>query len=73
LTKDGGRKEIAPRSEVWQHFVKIKDDKDIARHAKCKYCHRNMKAEAGRHGASSLKRHLVACKRNLNKFNKDPS
>ena len=69
LTKDGSRKEIAPRSDVWQHFIKIKDDKDIVRHAKCKYCHRNMKAEAGRHGTSSLKRHLVACKRNPNKFN----
>jgi hypothetical protein len=73
LTKDGSRKEIAPRSDVWQHFIKIKDDKDIVRHAKCKYCHRNMKAEAGRHGTSSLKRHLVACKHNPNKFNKDPS
>jgi hypothetical protein len=73
LTKDGSRKEIAPRSDVWQHFIKIKDDKDIVRHAKCKYCHRNMKAEAGRHGTSSLKSHLVACKHNPNKFNKDPS
>jgi hypothetical protein len=33
LTKDGGWKEIALRSDVWQHFVKIKDDKDIVRHA----------------------------------------
>jgi hypothetical protein len=32
-----------------------------------------MKAEVGRHGTSSLKRHLVACKCNPNKFNKDPS
>jgi hypothetical protein len=32
-----------------------------------------MKAEDGRHGTSSLKRHLVACKRNPNKFNKDTS
>jgi hypothetical protein len=69
LTKDDGRNEIAPRSDVWQHFVKMKDDKDIVRHAKGKYCHRNMKAEAGRHDTSSLKRHLVACIRNPNKFN----
>jgi hypothetical protein len=73
LTKDGGRKEVAPRSDVWRHFIKIKDDKDIVMHAKCKYCHQNMKVEAGRHGTSSLKMHLVACKRNPNKFNKDPS
>jgi hypothetical protein len=32
-----------------------------------------MKAEAGRHGTSSLKRHFVVCKRNPNKFNKGPS
>jgi hypothetical protein len=32
-----------------------------------------LRAEAGRHGTSSLKRHLVTCKRNPNKFNKDPS
>jgi hypothetical protein len=70
-SKEGGRKEMAERSDVWQHFIKVKDDKDIVRHAKCKYCHRNMKAEAGRHGTSSLKRHLVACKRNPSKFNKD--
>lgn len=69
----GGRKEMEPRSEIWQHFIKIKDDKGIVKTARCKYCHRNMKAEAGRHGTSSLKRHFVVCKRNPNKFNKDPS
>ena len=73
LNKDGRRKEIAPRSEMWQHFTKIKDDAGIVRHARCKYCHRNMKAEAGRHGTSSLKRHFTVCKRNPHKFNKDPT
>jgi hypothetical protein len=67
----GGRKEMEPRSEIWQHFIKIKDDKGIVNTARCKYCHRKMKAEAGPHGTSSLKRHFVVCKRNPNKFNKD--
>jgi hypothetical protein len=32
-----------------------------------------MKAESGRHGTSSLKRHFTICKRNPHKFNKDPT
>ena len=40
------RKKMAPRSDVWNHFSKIKDDKGIMIAAKCKYCHRNMKADS---------------------------
>jgi hypothetical protein len=40
------RKNIAPRSDVWNHLTKIKDDKGIMIAAKCKYCHRNMKADS---------------------------
>eukprot|EP00267_Zea_mays_P054567 XP_020407811.1 zinc finger BED domain-containing protein RICESLEEPER 2-like [Zea mays] len=61
LDKDGdlsGRKAMAPRSEMWKHFIKIKDDKNILKSAKCKYCHRIMKADAKANGTSSLKRHF---------------
>jgi hypothetical protein len=72
-SKDGGRKGIEPRSEIWQHFIQIKNDAGIMIQARCKYCSKNMKAEAGRHGTSSLKRHFAICKRNPHKFNKDPT
>jgi hypothetical protein len=71
--ENGGRKEIAPRSEMWQHFTKVKDNAGIVRHARYNYCHRNMKAEPDRHGTTSLRRHFNACKRNPHKFNKDPT
>lgn len=76
LDKDGdlsGRKAMAPRSEMWKHFIKIKDDKNILKSAKCKYCHRIMKADAKANGTSSLKRHFNVCKRNPHKFNQDPT
>lgn len=69
--KDQGRKKMESRSDVWNHFNKIKDDKGILRAAKCKYCCRNMKADSNGHGTSALKRHLNTCKRNPNKFEKD--
>jgi hypothetical protein len=70
--ENGGRKEIATRSEMWQHFTKVKDNAGIVSHARCNYCHRNMKAEPGRHDTTLLRRHFNACKRNPHKFNKDP-
>ena len=65
------RKKMAPRSDVWTNFTKIKDDKGIMRAPKCKYCQRNMKAYSKGHGTSALKRHLQSCKHNPNKFEKD--
>jgi hypothetical protein len=59
--ENGGRKEIAPRSEMWQHFTKVKDNAGIVRHARCNYCHRNMKAKPDRHGTTLLRRHFNAC------------
>jgi hypothetical protein len=65
------RKKMEPRSDVWNHFTKIKDDKGIMRATKCKYCQRNMKAYSKGHGTFALKRHLQSCKHNPNKFEKD--
>jgi hypothetical protein len=70
--ENGGRQEIAPRLEMWQHFTKVKYNAGIVRHARCNYCHRNMKAELSRHGTTSWRRYFNACKRNPHKFNKDP-
>jgi hypothetical protein len=63
---------MAPRSDVWNHFIKIKDDKGFLKSAKCKYCGRCMKAESKGHGTTSLARHLECFKLNPNKFEKDP-
>jgi hypothetical protein len=70
--KEKARKVMAPRSDVWNHFIKIKDDKGFLKSAKCKYCGRCMKAESKGHGTMSLARHLEYCKLNPNKFEKDP-
>jgi hypothetical protein len=67
----GGRKVMATRSEMWHHFVRIKDDKNIVRSARCKYCSWTMKEETKANGTSSLIRHLNVCKCNPHKFNKD--
>ncbi|XP_025825381.1 zinc finger BED domain-containing protein RICESLEEPER 2-like [Panicum hallii] len=72
--EDGaGRKEIASRSKMWDHFIKIRDDKKIVRSAKCKYCSRILKADSKSNGTSSLKKHFNVCKRNPHKFAKDPT
>jgi hypothetical protein len=44
------RKEMASRSDMWQHFIKIKDDKGFLKTGKCKYCHREIKADPVAHG-----------------------
>jgi hypothetical protein len=66
------RKEMAPRSEMWDHFIKIKDKKGKMKAARCKYCHRELKADTRGHGTSALKKHFGTCKRNPHFFNKDP-
>eukprot|EP00267_Zea_mays_P043652 XP_020395764.1 zinc finger BED domain-containing protein RICESLEEPER 2-like [Zea mays] len=66
------RKEMAPRSEMWQHFIKVKNDSGDLRAGRCKYCHREIKADTRSHGTSALRKHFNICKRNPNIFNKDP-
>jgi hypothetical protein len=70
--KKEARKEMVPRSSMWDHFIKIKDDKGRLKSAKCKYCQRILKADSNQHGTSSLNKHFNVCKRNPNKFDKDP-
>lgn len=65
------RKQMAERSEWWDHFTKVKVG-GVLKAGKCKYCSREIKAESKGHGTSALKRHFGACKFNPNKFIKDP-
>jgi hypothetical protein len=71
-TTETGRKEMAPRSEMWQHFIKIKDDQGVLKKGKCKYCSRPIKADPYVNGTTALHRHFNVCKRNPHKNNKDP-
>jgi len=70
--KQQARKEIAPRSDMWNHFTKIKDDNNVLKAAKCNYCLRVLKADSNQHGTSALNKHFNVCKRNPHKFAKDP-
>ena len=42
--KEGGRRQMATRSEWWDHFEKIRDAAGIVRSGKCNYCTRIIKA-----------------------------
>jgi hypothetical protein len=44
-TEKVDRKEMAVWSETWKHFIRIKDDKGCLKAARCKYCHREIKAD----------------------------
>lgn len=74
LEKDNtkNRKEMEPRSEMWKHFGKVKDDKGNLKSIKCNYCHREMKASTKGHGTSALNKHFNTYKRNSHVFTKDP-
>uniref|UniRef100_A0A8R7Q5B9 BED-type domain-containing protein n=1 Tax=Triticum urartu TaxID=4572 RepID=A0A8R7Q5B9_TRIUA len=67
-----GRREMAPRSKMWDHFDKIKDKNNVVKVDKCKYCKRELKADTKDHGTSSLIRHFDVCKSNPHKMAKDP-
>lgn len=68
---DGEEKERNSRSDIWEHFVKIKEN-GVLKKGKCKYCHRLIAADTNRNGTSAMRRHFNSCKRNPHKFNKDP-
>jgi len=67
------RKEMAPRSEMSDHFIKIKDDKGNVKAARCKYCHHELKVDIRGHGTLALKKHFGTCKHNPHVSNKDPN
>jgi hypothetical protein len=65
------RKQMAPRSEMWEHFIKIKDDQGVVKKGKCKYCSRAIRADSYVNGTTAMRRHFNICKRNPHKNNKD--
>jgi len=60
------RKPIIPRSDVWEHFSKIKIDNGEER-GKCKYCGKLFRSDTKLNGTSSMKSHLKICKKNPHK------
>jgi hypothetical protein len=61
------RKAIAPRSDVWEHFSKVRTEGGEDR-AKCRYCGKLFRYDTRTNGTSSLKGHLKVCKKNPNKL-----
>jgi hypothetical protein len=57
---------------MWDHSIKIRDDKKIVKSARCKYCSHVLKADS-KANDTSLKKHFNICKRNSHKFAKDPT
>jgi hypothetical protein len=60
------RKPMTPRSDVWEHFSKIKLDNGEER-AKCKYCGKQLRCDTKLNGTSSMKAHLKIYKKNPHK------
>jgi hypothetical protein len=71
--KNEGRKQMEPRSEVWQHFTKNFNDMKILVSGTCKYCNRSIKAKSKANGTTAMARHLTTCKHNPNRHAKDPT
>ena len=55
------KKEIAPKSVVWQYFKRIKDDKGVVVKGKCLYCATIYNYHLKMHGISSLKNYIMHC------------
>jgi len=63
---DEGKKRtaIAKRSDMWQHFIEIKDEDGVVVKGRCKYCKNAIAAHAVNNGTSAMRRHFNTCKRN---------
>ena len=65
--KPKGRKQMASRSQIWEHFTKVFDDKGLVKEGKCKYCDQPIQATTSINGTTAMRRHFGTCKRNPNK------
>ncbi|XP_073368017.1 zinc finger BED domain-containing protein RICESLEEPER 2 [Aegilops tauschii subsp. strangulata] len=65
--KPKGRKQMASRSQIWEHFTKVFDDKGLVKEGKCKYCGRPIQATTSINGTTAMRRHFGTCKRSPNK------
>ena len=57
------RKEIDARSKAWEHFERIKDEKGVTIKGRCIYCGKKLNAHTKFHGTSSLRNHILTCKK----------
>jgi hypothetical protein len=62
---------MLPRSEMWEHFIKIKDDQGVVKKGKCKYYSRASRVDSYLNGTTVMWRHFNICKFNPHKNNKD--
>lgn len=63
--------QMASRSEMWEHFIKIKDDQGVVKKGKCKYCSCAIRVDSYLNGTTAIRRHFNICKCNPHKNNKD--
>ncbi|KAM0916497.1 hypothetical protein ACQ4PT_010141 [Festuca glaucescens] len=64
------RKEMAPRSDMWNHFNKVFVEGVLTK-GKCKNCKREIKAHSVFNGTTALNKHFKVCKRNPHVHLKD--
>ena len=55
-------KETETRSATWEYFERVKD-KDGNPKAICIYCSKKLGADTCKHGTSSLRNHILSCKK----------
>jgi hypothetical protein len=68
--EDGSTKKMASRSEIWNHFEKIKENGQVVK-GQCKYCQAEIKAHPVLNGTSGMRKHFSVCKRNPHKCSAD--
>ena len=56
------RKPMDSRSNVQDHYIKVRDENGNVRKGKCKYCAKDLSANPSKNGTSSLHNHLKSCK-----------
>ena len=61
--KKDTRKQMASRSEMWNHFEKFMIN-GVLQKGKCKYCKSDINAHTTVNGTSALRKHFNICKRN---------
>lgn len=61
--KKDTRKQMASRSEMWDHFEKIMIN-GVLQKGKCNYCKSDINANTIINGTSALRKHFHICKRN---------
>ncbi|GFZ07045.1 hypothetical protein Acr_18g0012150 [Actinidia rufa] len=51
------------KAPCWEHFIEIKDEKNMTQEAQCKYCKTIYKANPKKHGVTNLNTHMTKCKK----------